>query len=126
MPRPGPHRLPSAVAWGAAALLAAAASAGPARAECGDYVHIGAPAVATADGAAPASKPAAPCHGPGCTGHKAPAPVPPVTPVGPTPADAILAADPPADPGWSGRLEPLHLHPAAGPVAAIFHPPRHS
>ena len=126
MPAHGRTRLPSVTAWGIAALLAAAASAGPARAECGDYVHIGAPTIAAPAAGESAPKPAAPCHGPGCTGHKAPAPTPPVTPAEPGPSDAILPADPPPDPSRSAVVGSPPAHLPAGPVAAIFHPPRHS
>lgn len=122
MLRPGCYRLSSA-AWGACALLAAAASAGPARAECGDYVHIGIPAAA---GETPAPKPFAPCHGPHCSARPAPAaPLAPATPpTEPGPSDAILPVDPPADPGRSSRVGSPPVHLPAGPVTAIFHPPR--
>ena len=125
MLRTGRHRL-SSVAWGAVALLAAAASAGPARAACGDYVHIGSAAPAAHDATQAPRPPAEPCRGPDCALQKqAPGPLaPPVPPAEPGPSDAILAPAPPPDPDQTGRVVPCSPHLPSGPVAAIFHPPR--
>lgn len=125
--RTGPDRRFSVAVWGVAALLAAAASAGPARADCGDYVHIGkAVTPAANDTDAKPSPPAEPCRGPDCALRKhAPGPLaPPAPPAEPGPSDAILGAESPPDPDPTGRVVPCSPHLPAGPVAAIFHPPR--
>lgn len=127
MYRAVPDRRSSVAAWGVVALLAAAASAGPARADCGDYVHIGTAAAPAAHDSAQAPKPPAePCHGPDCVLRKhAPSPLAPsAPPAEPGPSDAILAPAPPPDPDPTGRVVPCSPHLPAGPVAAIFHPPK--
>lgn len=120
------HRRPSVLVWGFAALVVTAvSSAGPARAECGDHVHIG-PAAPVAGADAPAApKPAKPCDGPNCSLRDAPAPLAPVTPPAePGPTDAILAADPPPDPAATGRPLAHSIHLPDGADSGIFHPPR--
>jgi hypothetical protein len=122
MPRTGSHPPSLAVAWGVLALLAAASSAAPARAMCGDYVHVrtgGEPARPTAP---PAD---GPCHGPNCSQRDGTPPLAPVTPPAPPgPTDAILAADPTPEPGPVGRVREPAAHLPVGPVADAFHPPR--
>jgi hypothetical protein len=103
---------------GAALLLLLAA--GSARAECGDYLHIGSKKSAPAE---PAPKP---CDGPHCSQHQfppvPPAPVPPSTFSDESCCVASPVANPPAP--RSGWIEPLDVRAADSAPTDIFDPPR--
>jgi hypothetical protein len=103
------------------ALLVGGAAPGTARAECGDHVVFRRPA----DKVTPAV-PAKPCHGPNCSGHRAPIlplPAPPAPTVDERWGQTTSCEAVPA-PGLAERFpDSPSDHPIRRP-ADIFHPPR--
>ncbi len=102
----------------------------PARASCGDYVHVGSdrPRPNHTESPAPPPPQPTPCHGPSCSGAPASAPpaTVPVAPPRPQEWAALVCLTPPPEPAFGATLAECPRGLAVRPDNSVFHPPRTS